>query len=70
VALRLTVGQQTHTYPVRLLASEIGGAGYRLVRAPEDARPGEPDSYDVRLDGASVTCSTCECAGFLRWGWH
>jgi hypothetical protein len=33
-------------------------------------RPGEPDHYDGRLDGAFLACSTCECPGFLRWGWH
>jgi hypothetical protein len=64
------VGKDVNAYALLPLASEIGGAGYRLVRSPADVRPGEPVSYDVHLDGAFVTCGTCECAGFLRWGWR
>jgi len=39
--------------------------GFRLEKVKPVPAEGEPDHYDVLLDGER---STCECQGFLRWG--
>ena len=39
--------------------------GFRLEKVNPVPAEGEPDHYDVLLDGER---STCECQGFLRWG--
>ncbi len=39
--------------------------GFRLEKANPVPGEGEPDYYDVLLDGER---STCECKGFLRYG--
>jgi hypothetical protein len=39
--------------------------GFRLEKVNPAPEEGEPDHYDVLLDG---TRSTCECKGFLHYG--
>jgi hypothetical protein len=68
-AVRLTVGKDSASYFVEPLAADFGLA-FRLVKFACDRRDGEPDHYDVNLDAAIATCSTCECPGFIRHGWH
>jgi hypothetical protein len=69
-ALKLTVGKTTAGYYVLPMPCELPGVAYRLVKFDQDVKPGEADHYDLRLVSGRVTDSTCECAGFLKHGWH
>jgi hypothetical protein len=70
-AFRLTVGKASASYFVEPIAgAAFGTAAFRLVKFVQDVQDGEPDHYDVNLDTAHVTRSTCECTGFLKHGWH
>jgi hypothetical protein len=61
--LWLTQDGKTRGYVLTALASEIGGAGYRLGKA--DNGDGSMEEYDVLLDH-DHGFHTCECKGFLR----
>ena len=61
--LWLTVGKLTTAYRVEPIVSQIGGKAYRLEKA--DQGDGQPEVYDVLLDGQH---STCDCKGHTRWG--
>jgi len=63
VILWLTVGTTTTAYRVLPLDSQMGGAAFRLEKA--DQGVGEPESYEVLLDGER---SLCCCKGFERFG--
>ncbi len=69
-AVALTVGKETDGYFLEPLSCDFGTAAFRLLRWPHQVQPGEADHYDLSLDTAAVTRSTCECPGFLRHGWH
>jgi hypothetical protein len=61
--LLLTVGKQHFGYYLEALPSDIGGRAFRLTKVEHQIEEGQPDHYDVHLDGAS---SSCECLGHLR----
>jgi hypothetical protein len=61
-ALCLTVGKDRFGYYITALETSWGLA-FRLVKFAHQVEEGEPDHYDVNLDGAR---STCECRGYLR----
>jgi hypothetical protein len=61
--LWLTVDHNVTAYRVLPLPHAFGNAAFRLEKA--DKGQGEPERYDVLLDGSH---STCECQGFLRHG--
>lgn len=60
--LHVTDARSEKGYYVDRLASEYGAA-YRLTKLIRKA--GEPDHYDVCLDGDEATC---ECLGHLKHG--
>ncbi len=63
--LRLTDGGKETLFFVDRLASEVGGAAFRLTKFEQHQR-GEDDAvYNVLLDGER---SSCECKGHLRHG--
>jgi len=62
--LTLTVGKTVSTYLVFPLRSDWGRA-FRLEKQSGERMEGEPDNYDVMLNGKE---SSCECMGFCRWG--
>jgi hypothetical protein len=61
--LWLTVDRLTTAYSVHRLPHDFGSAAFRLEKA--DQGDGQPEVYDVLLDGPR---STCDCKGFLRHG--
>jgi hypothetical protein len=61
--LTLTVGKQRFGYYLEALPCDIGGKAFRLTKLAHQVEEGQPDHYDVHLDGAS---SSCECLGHLR----
>ncbi len=61
--LWLTVDSNTTAYRVAALPHAFGKAAFHLQKA--DKGDGQPEEYDVLLDGQH---STCECKGFLRHG--
>jgi hypothetical protein len=61
LVLWLTTDRLTVAYRLTKLPSDFGHA-YRLDKA--DQGDGQPETYDVLLDGER---SSCECKGFLRW---
>src|SRR5437870_10518813 len=63
--LRLTEDGKETLFFVDRLASEVGGAGFRLTKFEQFQRGEEDASYNVLLDGQR---STCECKGHLRHG--
>ncbi len=63
--LRLTEDGKETLFFVDRIASEVGGAGFRLTKFEMHQRGEEDATYDVLLDGAR---STCECKGHVRHG--
>jgi hypothetical protein len=63
LVLWLTVGKNTTAYRVLSIASQMGGIAFRLEKA--DKGDGEPEVYDVLLDGCR---SRCCCRGFEQHG--
>jgi hypothetical protein len=63
VILWITVDKNTTAYRVTALPHAFGKAAFHLQKA--DKGDGEPEEYDVLLDGPF---SSCECKGFLRHG--
>ena len=63
--LRITEDGQETLFFVDRLASEVGGAGFRLTKFEQHQRGDEDAAYHVLLDGER---STCECKGHLRHG--
>jgi hypothetical protein len=61
--LWLTVDKNVTAYRVTPLPHAFGKAAFHLAKA--DKGDGQPEEYDVLLDGPR---STCECKGFLRHG--
>jgi hypothetical protein len=61
--LWLTVDKNVTAYRVTPLPCAFGKAAFHLQKA--DKGDGQPEEYDVLLDGQR---STCECKGFLRHG--
>jgi hypothetical protein len=61
--LWLTVDKNTTAYRVTAIPHAYGKAAFHLQKA--DKGDGEPEAYDVLLDGQF---SSCECKGFLRHG--
>jgi hypothetical protein len=63
--LRLTEDGKETLFFVDRIASEIGGAGFRLTKFEQYQRGEEDAAYNVLLDGER---STCECKGHVRHG--
>jgi hypothetical protein len=66
-AIRLQVGKDVCCYFVEPMPHDFGRAAFRLVKFDCDCKPGEPDSYEVLLDGIA---SVCPCKGFEKRGFH
>jgi hypothetical protein len=63
VFLWLTVGNNVTAYRVTAIPHAFGKAAFHLQKA--DKGDGNPEEYDVLLDGPH---STCDCQGFQRHG--
>ena len=66
-AIRITVGPERSHYYVEPLPHDFGRAAFRLVKFPNEVKPGEPGTYEVLLDGIA---SVCPCKGFEKHGFH
>ena len=62
---RITQDGQETLFFVDRIASQIGGAGFRLTKFEQHQRGEDDAAYSVLLDGER---STCECKGYIRHG--
>jgi len=63
--LRLTDAGKETLFFVDRIASEVGGAAFRLTKFEQFQRGDDDAVYNVLLDGRR---SSCECKGHLRHG--
>src|SRR5262249_11567121 len=63
--LRITEEGKEPLFFVDRIASEVGGAGFRLTKFQQHQRGDDDAVYNVLLAG---TRSTCECKGHVRHG--